>query len=190
MKTLYITAGHSPTGPDKGASSAYGIEGVETRKFVTDLAKFLHTKGVYVYTDDDKWTLKETIGWLATKAKAPDMTIDIHFNAFNETSTGVECLIPGVYTEKELNIAGELVRIISQTLSLPLRGGDKTKVKGVKTEVESQHPRLGILSNNGLASASNVLVELCFISNPNDMKSYRANYSQLIQNIGNYLCQK
>lgn len=187
MKIMYITAGHSPKGPDKGAISPYGIEGVEARKFVNDLAKALYKKGVYVYTDNDGWNLRETIAWLGTKAKAPDITLDIHFNAFNAISTGVECLIPVAHTEKELQVAGDIAAIIANTLTLPLRGGEKTRVKGVKTEVESQHPRLGILSNNKLAAASNVLVELCFISNPNDMKSYRQNYEILIEKMCDYL---
>jgi N-acetylmuramoyl-L-alanine amidase len=187
MKTLYITAGHSTKGPDKGATSKYGTEAVEARKFVNDLAKFLHKNGVYVYTDDDSWNLNQTIAWLGTKVKTPDVTIDIHFNAFNEKSTGVECLIPSGYTDKELSIAKNIAEILSGTLRLPLRGGEKTGIKGVKVETESQHPRLGILSNNNLASAANVLVELCFISNPDDMKSYRDNYDRLVENIGFFL---
>ncbi len=188
MKTLYITAGHSVAGPDKGASSPYGVEAVEARKFVTDLSKALYKKGVYVYTDNDNWTLLETINWLGTKVKAPDTTIDIHFNAFNATSTGTEVLIADSHTEKELELAYNIVKIISETLEIPTRG-DLNGYKGVKTESQSQHPRLGILSTNKLATASNVLVELCFISNPIEMQKYRANYNLLIEKLSDYLAK-
>lgn len=186
MKTLYITAGHSTKGPDKGAVSQYGVEADEARKFVTDLSKSLYKQGVYVYTDDDKWTLTETINWLGTKVKAPDTTIDIHFNAFNSTSTGVECLIPDKYNEKELSIAFNISKIISGTLRIITRG-EVEGWKGVKTESESQHSRLGILSSNKLSTSNNVLVEICFISNPIDMQKYRGEYNRLIENLTFYL---
>lgn len=185
MKTVYITAGHG--GNDPGAVSQFGKEAEEARKFVTSVAKSLYKKGVFTYTDDNKWSLSQVISWLGTKIKSSDYTIDIHFNAGPATATGVEVLIPEKWNTKEFEMAKGIASIISKTLNLRLRSG---KVgNGVKTESESQHSRIGILSNNRLSAANNVLVEICFISNKTDMESYKNNYDLLIENVSNYIAK-
>lgn len=184
MRYIYITAGHSNIkGKDNGAVTKYGNEGIEARIFVTELAKVLFKKyGVMTITESDPYSLPQTIEFLE-RAKDSEYTIDVHFNAFNEVSTGVEVFVPKNHNPNELSLAKQIAESISNTLSIPLRGGSTTGVKGVKVENESQHSKLGILSSNLLASSNNLLIELCFISNPKDMESYRDNFALLIHNL-------
>lgn len=182
MKTLYITAGHTLKGTDNGAVTPYGNEAEEARKLVTALAKALYKEGVYVYTDDDKWSLSETMAWLRSKVKSPDYTIDFHFNAFNGKASGVETLIPDNYNAKEFELAHSLSEFISLQLGIVKRGGHEG-YEGVKKESESQHSRLGILSGSGLATANNLLVEVCFIDNKEEMIKYQANFDKLVEGL-------
>lgn len=183
MRTIYITAGHSTkAGQDNGAVTEYGNEAHEARTFVTSLARDLYKKGIMTYTDNDDWTLSQTINWLGTRVKKPSYTIDIHFNAFYKAAaSGVEIIIPELYNKEEFYLADKIASKIEEITKITRRRG-KLGV-GVKTETESQHSRLGILSSNKLSSANNLLIELCFISNPDDMKKYRDNYDALIKGI-------
>jgi N-acetylmuramoyl-L-alanine amidase len=51
--------------------------------------------------------------------------------------------------------------------------------QGIKTEADSHHGRLGWMRLTG----ENVLMEICFITNPVDMQKYQANKLQLAKNI-------
>ncbi len=183
MKTIFITSGHSiVNGRGTGAISSYGDEAVEARKFVTDLSKLLYQRGIMAYTDNDKWSLIETINWLGTKVKKVEYTIDVHFNAFtNPTGTGAEVLVANDANEKEIELAAKISKFIAGQLNIPNRG--------VKKESDSQHSKLGILSSNKLSTANNILIELCFISNPEDMRKYRYNYNVLLSGIADIINQ-
>lgn len=179
MRVLYCTAGHSnKSGQDNGAVSVYGNEGIEARKLVTALAKELYKRNIMTYTDDDSWSLSNTIGWLGKTIKGSDYTIDIHFNAStNSGATGVEVLVPELSNDKEIYLATNVLNTIVTTLGL--------RSRGIKKESDSQHSKLGILSNAKLATANNILVEVCFISNANDMKAYKDNFDRLAINLAN-----
>jgi len=178
MRIIYLTSGHEiKNGKGTGAISQFGDEAVEARKFVTALAKELWSKyKIMAYTDNDSWTLSGVITWVGSKVKSSDYTIDVHFNASaNEAANGAEVLISNTHTPKEKLFATKIVNEIASTLSI--------KNRGVKTEADSQHSKLGILSNHKLSSANNILIEICFISNRNDMKLYFFNFNELITNL-------
>ena len=75
----------------------------------------------------------------------------------------------------ERDIAGNLSDVISDTLGL--------KNRGVKTEIESHHGKLGWMRLN----CENVLIEVCFITNTHDIKNYQTYKSILSENIASQL---
>jgi len=179
MKIIYITAGHQPKG-EVGATSKYGIEGIETRKLTIDIAKLLYKEyGIMTLTDDDSWILKNVINWISKKAGSGDFLLDIHFDAFNGIASGSTTFIPDIYTLKEHNVAKGIVDITSKELQINNRG--------VKTESLSNHKKLGILSDHRITKPSNVLWEVCFIDNKTDMESFRDNRTKLIESVGNFI---
>ena len=57
------------------------------------------------------------------------------------------------------------------------------KNRGVISETASHRGRLGLMRENGTVS----LLELCFISNPNDLKAYHAKKNVLAKEIAKIL---
>jgi N-acetylmuramoyl-L-alanine amidase len=193
-KPLYITGGHQVlNGKGTGAHGVDGFdEAKEARKLVTDI--IAHQKkwyGLDALTDKDSDTLNAVIAHQVKVVEKDFVCIDVHFNAGPASATGCEVFIPTTHTDEEQALAKELVTAISDTLGLKKRGG-KLKALGVKTEAESQHPRIGMLSKpyKGL----NVLLEICFITNEKDVKAYKDNYFKLVQKLsdvlGNYRKQE
>lgn len=166
-KKIYVSAGHSSkpgNGRDAGASGNGFIEGVEMAELRNIIVKELKVLGAEVIVDKDDSILTDTIKEFKPITTENDIVVDLHLNSATAKATGVETLVPDPPTQFERNLAERFSRTVSDILGIPTRG-----VKGVKTEAESQHKRLGFMRLAG----SNILLEVCFISNPNDMKIYR-----------------
>jgi len=165
MKRIFLSAGHANTkGRDNGAAGNGFIEGVEMAELRQIIAKELEVIGAEVITDKDDSILADTLKEFKPKTTENDIAIDFHLNSATPKATGVETLVPDPPTALERKLAENISQTVSNILGIPLRG-----VKGVKTEGESQHKRLGFMRLAG----TTVLLEVCFISNPNDIKSYR-----------------
>lgn len=169
MKTLFLSSGHG--GNDAGAVGNGYKEADLTIELRDLINKYLLKLGIKAITDDNKNALAQTIRFFQNKVSKDSILIDIHWNSLNEKSTGTEVLIPAQPTELEKSIATDLSKVIAETL--------KIKNRGVKTELESARGKLGWMRLTG----ENILIETCFISNPNDMKSYQENKEKLAENI-------
>lgn len=188
---VIVTAGHQ--GKGTGASYNGFDEATEARKLTDDVVN--HLKKWYkldVRTDAPLDPLRQVIAWIKSIVKSKnDLSIEIHFNAGPPSAKGVETFIPEINTPEERELATRLSKTIANTLGTTLRTG-KLKIPGVKVESESQHPRIGILSTPHLAT--NLLVEVCFLTNLQEIASYRKNYFLLVKNIsdtiGNYCKEK
>jgi N-acetylmuramoyl-L-alanine amidase len=192
-KSLYITSGHTISG-NRG-TGAHGVKGkngkqfdeaVEARKLVNDI--MAHQKkwyGLDSFTDKDTQSLGTVISNMEASVNECFVCVDVHFNAAGSAKArGTEVYIPERYTVAELNLASDMANAISSALGTKLRSGKLIK-KGVKTESESQHPRIGILSRPH--KALNMLLEICFITSPEDVQAYRKNYFTLVQKISDCL---
>lgn len=181
MKTIYLTKGHQViNGKGTGAHSLFGDEAVEAEKVVNALIKRLAQENINVRTDENKWSLIDTIGWLLRNVKANDLSIDFHFNAsVNPKATGCEVLIPSEHTLIEKTLAGIFAKEISYVLMI--------KNRGVKTEAESQHKTLGILRRPKIAN--NLLIEVCFITNEQDMLEYKERFLNLIESLSRVIVE-
>ena len=208
MKTVYIFAGHSIRSNGIGTGAFYQENGkvvyenklpkydeaVLVREFVTLLAKELYSKyQINTITDKDDWSLVDTIKFAASKAKVEELIIDIHFNAAgNPKATGTEVLVPKTFKsekdkKKEMTLGAEIAKVIGETLGIPTRGGVKTGYPGVKYSNESQHSSIGILDK--LIWGTNLLIEICFISNPDEMKKYTERKELLAKKIAKVIAE-
>lgn len=172
MPKLYLTAGHEiRNGKGTGASSIYGDEAVLAKKLVDDISYKL--KSIDVSNDKADWKLASVIQWIKGLATSQDFVIDVHFNAGPITATGTEVIIPDAFTMKELNFATEVSSVIARTL--------KIRNRGVKKEKDTARKTLGILRIPN--KPTNILIEVCFLSNKEDMQSFNQNYSDLVDNL-------
>ena len=160
MRKIFISAGHSTVaGKDCGASGNGFVEGVlaaELRSLIVKKLQNIH--GISPVVDADDSVLSQTLNAFRILVSPDSIAVDIHFNASdNKDANGVEVLIPAEPSKFERDIAGNLSDVISDTLGL--------KNRGVKTEIESHHGKLGWMRLN----CENVLIEVCFITNTHEI---------------------
>lgn len=159
MKKIAITAGHSDTDP--GAVNGKRTEAqivLDMRKMV---GHYLSLAGVPFETDGSAG-INQPLSKAIEVAKAAGIAIEFHCNASaNGTAKGVEVLS----APKHKELAQKLAAQIGLLMGSPLRGD-----KGWKAEDSGQHARLGFISKGG-----GLIVELFFISNPNELATWDAN---------------
>jgi N-acetylmuramoyl-L-alanine amidase len=165
-RLIAVIAGHRGQGTGAVGIIDEAVENVEMRNLICEE---LAQHGIPFVTDSIKDTLNEIVTTLRAMLKKYDIAIDIHFNSCGDPSVGgTEVIIPNRYTSDEWQIADELL-----TTTCAILG---TKNRGVKTEQQTPHQRLAMLSNY---DACNILIEICFVNNKNDIKAYKAHKGEL-----------
>ena len=165
-RLIAVIAGHRGQGTGAVGIIDEAVENVEMRNLICEE---LSQKGTQFVTDSIKDTLNEIVTTLRAMLQKYDIALDIHFNSCGDPSVGgTEAIVPNRYTSDEWQIADELV-----TTTCAILG---TKNRGVKTEQQTPHKRLAMLSNY---DACNILIEICFVNNKNDIKAYRAHKGEL-----------
>jgi N-acetylmuramoyl-L-alanine amidase len=173
MRTLYLSAGHSAQdGIDQGAQGNGYSEGKLTSELRAMLVNELKTIGVTANVDSDYSVTGQTVRLFKTMVSGNSVAIDIHFNAAtSELATGTEVLIPASATTFEKVFAADLAKKMSEVLNI--------KNRGVKTELESARKKLLWME----IPCENILLEVCFISNTTDIRSYQDNKSVLAKKL-------
>lgn len=165
MKTVLISAGHSETDP--GAVGNGYAEAVLAEKMRDRVFKYLLDHKVPVYRDGqeaENLPLRTAI----SVAKKVDFAVEIHFNAGPPTASGVEALCH----IRDKRHAQELCSAIADIIGIPIRGN-----KGWKDPSSGQHHRLGFCDAGG------IVLEVCFISNPQDMNWYVTRKLQVAESV-------
>jgi len=180
MRTVFLSAGHTNNPKrDMGAMSVYGTEGEETVLFRGRLSNKLKSLNVPVVSDYDDSTLSQSLAYFKNLTSSKSIVVDIHFNSSSSNkATGVEVLIPKDNTDFERQLGSTVSIAIGKILMIPVRGLYRG-LRGIKTELESHHGRLGWMNLTG----ENILIEICFISNKDDMQSYRKNLDKLVEEV-------
>lgn len=163
-RSLFVSAGHSNTDP--GAAG----NGFTEADFVLDLRdrvyKELDSRGIVLSTDGEKGDnlpLREAV----VMAAQHEVAIELHCNSFARPSaTGTETL-SGEWLQ---DFPEALCAVISDTLGISNRGD--------KGEGSGQHSRLAFVSKG-----HGVIVELFFISNPQDVRKYLDNKEKVVEAI-------
>lgn len=156
---VFPSAGHNNAEP---GAVALGYKEADLTKEARNLiAK--NSKAEDLIMDKD-W---ETNSQYQKRIKPGDGSVvfDIHFNAGSPTATGTECYInkKDFANKNSLSykMASEVCELASSILGI--------KNRGVRSENDSQHSRLGILN---LGAGVSVLWEICFITSVLDMQNY------------------
>lgn len=163
MSKVFLLAGHSNTDP--GAVGAGGIKEADLTKELKVLTALeMCNLGVQnQWHDNDNDSLGSVLSKVSAISTEEDIIVDLHFNSFNEKSTGVEVLVPENPSADEVSIATELCERLAAVMAI--------RNRGVKTERQSARGRLAVMRPKG----SNILIEVCFISNLNDLSAYNSN---------------
>ena len=155
MKIL-LSAGHG--GTDGGSTGAdKGKEKDRTITLTNKVAALLRNAGHTVTVKQEKtssgnWAMKNRTGY--------DYALSIHFNAFNGTATGVECLYKGTVKK-------------ATTMSKAVANAMGLKDRGAKSR-----PGLYML-NIGFDN----LIEVCFHDNSSDLNKYNNNIDKVAKAI-------
>lgn len=172
-KLILVSAGHGANDP--GAVGNGFVEAKEALKIRDEVARILRGKGCSVL-EDGADGVNEPLKKALVLASRADTAVEFHFNAAsNPKATGIEVLAKPKYRK----LAQDIAKAISGTLKLSLRGGDF----GYKADNSGQHHRLAFCERGGL------IVEVCFISNPSDMKAYSDNFDAMCGAIADVLAK-
>ncbi len=168
-KKVYLLAGHSSSDP-----GAIGINGRkeadETIKLRNAVAERLKEMKTTVIIDNDRQNLRQVLA--AISANEEDLVVDLHFDsASNSNATGTTTFIPDRSSGVERILAAEITTGLSSILGI--------KNRGVLSELKAHTGSLGVMRENG----TNVLVEVCFISNAKDMISYDEKFDHVVEHI-------
>lgn len=156
---ILLISGHSLQ--DSGAVSGSRKENLETIEFkrLIKSAILQQRPETKVYTDDDSDNLNTVISKARANVSKGSILFDIHINSASPSARGTETFVRKTSTEKDRRIADKINKITSSILDTPNRG--------VKTEDQTRHGRLGIL-HTGAETA--ILWEVDFISNKSAME--------------------
>lgn len=173
---IFVSAGHNPKGIkiDPGAIGNGFKEAdltVEIRNLVISELKRLNVP--YVSDNDD-----ERLGTYLERIKTGNgsVVLEFHFDAAsNSSATGCTALIEEEADRLDKAFAQDLVNVTATTLGI--------KNRGVKTEAESHRGRLALMREEGIIC----LLEVCFISNSQDISLYKANKEKLAIQIAQIL---
>lgn len=162
---VYPVAGHHNNDP--GAVYNSQKEADKTKEFRDLVSKYLTLKGHKHIKDDDNETNRQFQNRI--KPGSGSVLADHHFNASsNPSASGTEGIVANNANANSRAMAKELVDGAACILGIPNRG--------VKTEKETARGRIGILNlNAGIAC----LIEIAFLSNPNDMVKYELKKDEL-----------
>lgn len=163
-KTIIVNAGHwddphTATIEDPGASHNHVTEAVECMKIRDELVPLLKARGYTVHSVPDELSLRESIAWANKKApKLNDaLAIDIHLNYLsNSEARGTESFYGKSATSKA--IATALASGVSSKLGIPSRGA--------KPDTQTAVGSLGWIRKTTMWAS---LIEICFLTNPDDM---------------------
>jgi len=169
---IFISAGHNPKGIkiDPGAVGNGYHEAdlaVEFRNLV--IAELKKKNAPYVSDNDD-----ERLGQYLERIKtgSASVVLEFHFDASDKpTATGTTSLVGSDADRLDYAFAKELVEKTAFRLGI--------KSRGVINESQSHRGRLALMRENGIVC----LLELCFISNINDLNAYHENKEGLAKEI-------
>lgn len=169
---IFISAGHNPNGlkTDPGAIGNGFHEADLTVEFRNLVVAFLKAKKIDVITDKDDERLGDYLKRIKTGNGS--VVLEFHFDAAASSSaTGTTVLIGNDADRLDKAFAKELVEANATVLGI--------KNRGVLSESDSHRGSLGLMREQGIVA----LLEICFISNPEDLEKYRQNKMSLAHKI-------
>lgn len=171
---ILCSAGHSNIkGLDRGAVGNGFVEGDLAVELRDAVAARLRELGETTVLEDGFDGENDPLKKALALAKQASVAVEFHWNASdNPKAMGIEVLSKPKHKE----LAQTLARAIGYATGIGLRG-----VLGWKADNSGQHHRLAFCEANGL------IVEVCFITNVDDMERYRDNFEGVSRAIAGVL---
>ena len=175
---IFISAGHNnqkgTKNYDPGAvGKIVGVQIIEadlTQDFENLVLAEITRKGFKYITDKSEESLGEYLKKIQTGSGS--VVLEFHFDAAASSSaTGTTAIVGSDADRLDKAFAKEIVDATSNILGI--------KNRGVISEGSSARGRLGLMREQGVVS----LLELAFISNPNDISNYHKNKQKLASAI-------
>ena len=160
---LLLIAGHGANDP--GACSSYGIERDEARKVaarLVELFKNYKDVSVDVYPTGRNCYADVTNGSVQVNMANYDYVFEVHFNSATASAKGTEVWVTPM--ESSVDVEKKVVNNLSSVGFVN---------RGVKKEY------FAVITHAKNKGASSALVEVCFISNQNDMNLYKSKFDQV-----------
>lgn len=177
---IFLSAGHHLKDP--GAVSNGLQENLLTIELRDMIVRELQSNGKVhdkdFKIDEDKETLSQYLQRIKTGSGS--VVFELHFDASAKTeATGTTMLIPARQWTKEFIIEEKFGKEIVNSCSTILG----IKNRGVIDETQSHRGRLGLMREEGI----NGLLEVCFITNKEDLRKYNLNKKALAKLIAELL---
>lgn len=154
---IYTSGGHHVKDP--GAVYGGRKEADEMRCFRTLVDQELALLGYETIPDKDSETAAQHQSRI--KPGAASVVCEWHLNAVaNTRATGTETVVKKNATANSIAMANEFNNVTSRILGIPNRG--------ILVDVNTPRGRIGIVNKPGTV----ILHEVCFLSNPENMRSF------------------
>lgn len=177
IKAVTIHAGHNPKGKIACGASDYLDESTEARYIVKKVKALLKKSGIKAYdcTVNNGTSQNDVLRKICAKcnSKTRDIDISIHFNSSlhqktkDEKTTGTE-----VWLHSKSGVKGVLADRICHNIS----------VLGFKNRGIKVTDNLYVLNHT---SKPAMLIEVCFVSDPDDAALYRKRKNDIAKAIAN-----
>lgn len=164
----FLSAGHHLR--DSGAVAHGKQENLEMIKFRDLVVNYAKSFGVQVISDKDTETLGQYLERIKTGSGS--VVLEFHLDASaSDTATGCTAVVGDDADRLDKMFAKELVDTTANILGI--------RNRGVIPESKTHRGKLGLMREQGIVS----LLEICFITNKNDMAALEANQYTLASAI-------
>ena len=148
---------------------------IEEARLTSDFRRLL-TKELIRLGVINNYGKEDTRVWSLKHNGIFNLSLDLHFNlSENLIINGTEIVIP--YNDSESKLSDLFLKYITDSL--------KTKSRGIKHECNNYRGQLLFIT----PSFKNLCIEICFLTNNEDMIKYNNNKSKLIINLATLLKQ-
>jgi N-acetylmuramoyl-L-alanine amidase len=168
----YISAGHHLK--DSGAVANGYQENELTMEFRDLVVKYCKDLDLRVIVDKDTETLNQYFNRI--KPGDGSVVVDFHFDAASPSVSGTTAFVGNSASNDSKAFAKDLSDVVSEVLGIPNRG--------VKPESESARKSLRIFR---VPKGIIALLEICFITNKQDMEVYQKNKEYLAVRIAHVI---
>lgn len=156
MVRIFLSAGHG--GGDPGAIAGGTTESEELIKTRDAVVQEMRSRGLKVLWIPDTLNLKQTISWINDHSRRGDVALEIHADAFSNTSVrGASIYYIDENEQRKADAELVLRALLEAVPDLPSRGAKPDTATGVG--------RLGFCRQVDIPS---LLLELGFLTNPQD----------------------
>lgn len=171
MKKIFLCAGHNGPGTGSVKLLDEGREAIRLRNAISKKLNIPYILDVDCNRLDDSF-----VNEINRQTDSESICIDIHFNSSVDPKVrGVEVFRAELCSARTVKLANSLLIAVANALEIP-----RQYVRGVKSERLSRWKSLAMCSK---IKCPSVVLEVCYISNQEDVSLYNKNFDILVQEL-------